>query len=60
MKHLVIEDVHNSWLYCFSNPFKLGTRVSLLHHDESETRVPSLKGFVKQYNQECVHLRFSG
>ena len=28
-KHLVIEDIHNSWLYCFANPFKFGTRVSL-------------------------------
>ena len=27
----LIEDVHNSWLYCFTNPFKLGTRVSLSH-----------------------------
>jgi len=21
VKHLVIEDVHNSWLYCFTNPW---------------------------------------
>ena len=26
--HLVIEDIHNSWLYCFTNPLELGTRVS--------------------------------
>ena len=23
VKHLAIEDIHNSWLYCFTNPFKL-------------------------------------
>jgi len=31
VKHLVIEDVHNSRLYCFTNPLELGTRVSLSH-----------------------------
>ena len=25
------EDIHNSWLYCFTNPLELGTRVSLVH-----------------------------
>ena len=28
---LLIEDTHNSWLYCFTNPLELGTRVSLSH-----------------------------
>ena len=23
--------IHNSWLYCFTNPLELGTRVSLSH-----------------------------
>ena len=23
----VIEDIHNSWLYCFTNPLELGTQV---------------------------------
>ena len=31
VKHLVIKDIHNSWLYCFTNPLELGTRVSLSH-----------------------------
>ena len=31
VKHLVIGDIHNSWLYCFTNPIELGTRVSLAH-----------------------------
>jgi len=31
VKHLLIEDIHNSWLYWFTNPLVLGTRVSLLH-----------------------------
>ena len=25
------KDIHNSWLYCFTNPLELGTRVSLSH-----------------------------
>ena len=28
---LLIKDIHNSWLYCFTNPLELGTRVSLSH-----------------------------
>ena len=52
--HVLIEDRHNSWLYCFTNPFKLGIRC------ESETRVPSLKGFVKQYNQDlCMSSKYT-
>ena len=27
----MFEDIHNSWLYCFTNPLELGTRVSLSH-----------------------------
>ena len=23
----LFEDIHNSWLYCFTNPLELGTRV---------------------------------
>ena len=26
-----IEDIHKSWLYCFTNPLELGTYVSLWH-----------------------------
>ena len=26
-----LEDIHNSWLYCFTNCLELGTRVSLSH-----------------------------
>ena len=29
--NLLFKDVHNSWLYCFINPFELGTRVLLSH-----------------------------
>ena len=29
VNHLEFEDIHNSWLYCFTNPLELGTRVSL-------------------------------
>ena len=36
MKHLVIGDIHDSSLYCFTNPL------------EPETS----RGLVKQYNQE--------
>ena len=28
---IFIKDIHNSWLYCFTNPPELGTRVSLSH-----------------------------
>ena len=28
---LIFEDIHNSWLYCFTYPLELGTRVSLSH-----------------------------
>ena len=31
MKHLDYEDIHSSWLYCFTNPVEIGTRVSLSH-----------------------------
>ena len=27
----IIQDIHNSWLYCFTNPLELGARVSLSH-----------------------------
>ena len=27
--YLLVKDIHNSWLYCFTNPLELGTRVSL-------------------------------
>ena len=57
-RHLIIEDIHNSWLYCFTNPLELGTRVSLSHRQpymSIHTRVPSSRGLVKQYNQElCI------
>ena len=32
-----IQDIHNSWLYCFTNPLELGTRVSLLHRQSYVT-----------------------
>ena len=32
VKHLDYEDIHNSWLYCFTNPLEIGTPVSLSHH----------------------------
>ena len=35
VKHLAIEDIHNSWLYCFTNPLELGIfskgKINLLH-----------------------------
>ena len=31
MKYNTLEDIHNFWLYCFTNPLELGTRVSLSH-----------------------------
>ena len=29
--HTFHEDIHNSWLYCFTNPLEIGARVSLSH-----------------------------
>ena len=26
LKIVYIKDIHNSWLYCFTNPLELGTR----------------------------------
>ena len=31
IRKYVIKDIHNSWLYCFTNPLELGTRVSPSH-----------------------------
>ena len=31
VKNLDFEDMHNPWLYCFTNPLEIGTRVSLSH-----------------------------
>ena len=30
------EDIHNSWLYCFTSPLEIGTRVSLSHHQPAK------------------------
>jgi len=49
VKHLVIEDIHNSWLYCFTNPFKLRTYVSLFHHQPYVCDTQTTKS--------CVYLR---
>ena len=45
------EDIHNSWLYCFTNPLELGTT------DDAfvSSAVCGSRGLVKQYNQElCI------
>ena len=46
----------HSWLYCFTNPPKLGTRFACaLSTGCVQTCVPSSRGLVKQYNQElCI------
>ena len=51
-----IEDIHNSCLYCFANPFKLGTRVSLSHRQMSYDIVNSLGNLPsRQYLQHsCI------
>ena len=30
------EDIHNSWLYCFTNPLELGIRVSVSHRAKAK------------------------
>ena len=32
-------DIHNSWLYCFTNPLELGTRVSLSHRQPNVAHI---------------------
>ena len=62
------EDIHNSWLYCFTNPLEIGTRVLLSHRQpyvwthmddahiwltmRKRTRVPISRGLMKKYYQE--------
>ena len=41
-----IYDMHNPWLYCFTNPLEIGTRVSLSH------RQPYVF-IVKMFHQEA-------
>ena len=41
-KNLFIEDIPNSWLYCFTNSFKLWTRVSLSHRHDVVTKCISV------------------
>ena len=51
------EDIHNSWLYCFTNPLELGTRHRQPYDDVKAKHVfvPNSRGLVKQYNQElCI------
>ena len=63
MKHFVIEDTHNSWLYCFTNPLELGTRVSLSHRQpyvssntlDIEGGNITLDKSVVQINQKTEH-----
>ena len=42
-----IKDIHNSWLYCFTNPFELGTRVSLSHCQ------PYVSHILSQFKRIC-------
>ena len=49
MKHLVIKDIHNSGLYCFTNPLELGTRVSLSHRQSCVS--------IHNITKSCVYLQ---
>ena len=46
----VIKDIHNSWLYCFTNPLELGTRVSLSHRQPNV----SFRNIVERYKVNIV------
>ena len=54
VKHLVIEDVHNSWLSCFTNPLEFGTRVSLSHRIQEDLWNNITKSCVYLQNQELL------
>jgi len=49
VKHLEFEGIHNSWLYCFTNPLERFRTYTYGWRCESETRVPSSRGLVKQH-----------
>ena len=58
---ILIEDIHNSWLYCFTNPLELRDMCSAFTSSavcvDAKAKHVSLnsRGFMKQYNQElCI------
>ena len=55
VKHLEFEDMHNSWLYCFTNPLELGTRVSLLALAKHVSKVQEDKW--NNITKSCVYLQ---
>ena len=50
------EDIHNSWLYCFTNPLRIVSIIlRWLFHQSSEDCFTNICWLVKQYNQElCI------
>ena len=44
---VVFEDMHNSWLYCFTNPLELGTlfKFKMLHQEASVETITLIKWF---------------
>ena len=57
VKHLVIKDIHNSWLYCFTSPLELGIRVSLSHHQPYVLTVQ--EDLWNNITKSCVHFQLS-
>ena len=47
---MCIKDIHNSWLYCFTNPLEFGTRVSLSH------RQPNVHIKISRLNQVFISI----
>ena len=43
------EDIHNSWLYCFTNILELGTCVSLSHRQSADDAKAKHMSQVQEY-----------
>ena len=52
----LIKDIHNSWLYCFTNPPELGTRVSLSHRQPNVLYIFNYKMFHQEASVETIKL----
>ena len=49
-----IESIHSSWLYCFTDPLELGTRVSLSHRQPHVVYIFNYKMFHQEASVETI------
>ena len=59
-----IEDIHSSWLYCFTNSLELLTHVSLSHRQPGDVKAKHVtkvqEDLWKNINKSCVYLQLQG